>query len=148
MGTNIDAQATRNFNRVFGGLFLLIGFVAIIGGVVWLAKIAQFSQTAHRAAATIDAIDETSGTRGRARYPRYSFVDDRGKSHTKRSSFPLDGKEERGWAVAQVLEVLYDPENPEESKLNDFGQMWLTPITFTGFAMVWTLVVGWVTRSK
>lgn len=147
MSSDIDAEAMRNGKRVFAGLFLLIGFVSIVGGVVWLAKTARFCQSAHRGVATIEAIEETRSPRSNARYPRYSFVDDRGNAHTKRSAFSLDGKS-WDWTVGQTIEVLYDPGDPEQSILNEFGQLWSTPIAFTGFAMLWTLVVGCVARSK
>ncbi|MEM6750282.1 MAG: DUF3592 domain-containing protein [Planctomycetota bacterium] len=129
-----------------------------VGLVVALAGIAVLGLATGRAASTYtflktaivtqaqvaDNQQQLGGQNGRTYRPTFAFDDQAGQRHEVQSDA---GSSEWGFAVGQTVEVVYDPDNPQDVRLNTFGGLWSWAAILAGMGAV-VMVLGLVVAAS
>jgi hypothetical protein len=114
---------THGTRRPFPGwVYLVIGFVVLLGaGVSWVRTL-HFAHDAIRTSGTIIEMRQGKGEYGRIeRYaPTFRFQDAEGRQHTVSSKFYSSQEFHSG----EIVAVLYLADNPQTARIDSFWQMW------------------------
>ncbi len=127
-----------------GCIFFLVSGCAFF---VWRAMFVSNSKIAQ---ATLVRLIESYDEDGELFYKHeFSFVDDKGGNHSAVSmiaSYPPHGK------VGDIIEILYDPENPSRVDVNTFSDLWGIPTVFCSFGIIgliiWQVVCKRIFKEK
>jgi hypothetical protein len=107
--------------------FLVLGVVFLVVAVVTLVLTLRFVAGAEHATGTvIDLSRETDSEGEVVFYPIVSFTTAKGRTLEFRSSTSSSFPPQPGDRV----EVLYDPDDPQDARLSGFFDVWLLPIVF------------------
>jgi hypothetical protein len=139
--------------KLVGRVFVGIGSVVAIAGLIWLSKTAAFVSKASKASGTVIQMDSSTSSKGGTTYsPVFTFTDASGIIHTQHSS---SGSSSYTFEPGEKVVVLYDSAAPKNSEIDTFGQVWLGPLLVTGFGMAfggfacfWLYVVIRGTRTE
>ena len=139
--------------KLVGRFFVVVGSLVAIIGLIWLGKTAAFVSRASKASGTVIEMERSTSSKGGSMYsPVYTFADASGITHTQHSSFASSSYT---FEPGEKVIVLYDSAAPINSKIDTFGQVWLTPLfmsgfgmAFGGFACFWLYVVIRGTRNE
>lgn len=124
----------RAIGRLIGRLFIVVGSLTAIAGVIWLIVTAVFVSRAAKAPGQVIAMERSQGSESGSVYrPVFTFTDSGGIIHTQVSSF---GSSDFSFAVGEPVTVLYDPITPKHSKINSFQTIWFGPLFTTGMGIV------------
>jgi len=118
-------------------LFLVLGVGALIAAVVTLVLTLRFVAGAERATGTvIDLSRETDSEGAVVFYPILRFTTAEGRTLEFRSSTGSSFPPQPGDRV----EVLYDPDDPQDARLSGFFDVWGLPIVLGFLGTVFTAV--------
>jgi len=117
---------------VLPGVLVMVGLLLVANGVESLSKTQTILTESTRIPGTVvDFVEESFNISVRGStdkiiyYPVIEFVDSEGTSRRIKSQFGIYWRlYERG----ETLEVLFNPRNPDTTKINSFQDVWLTPI--------------------
>jgi len=111
-----------------------MGGLIVVVGLIWLVKTAGFVMHAAKAPGTVIAMERNTSSKGGSTYtPIFIFPDASGVVHTQRASF---GSSSYTFEPGEKVTVLYDVSAPKRSEIDSFQTVWLGPLIFTGFGLV------------
>jgi hypothetical protein len=122
--------------------FMVLAIILLVCGGTWTWKTTSFISSARQAVGKIEGYEQkkstkrsrSGGTRRTTTHrPRFTFQDDQGREHKVTSSV---GGSKGAFKVGEEVEVLYDPQNPTDARINTFIQMWLGPLVIGGVGLV------------
>jgi hypothetical protein len=126
-------DAKNSMARVMGGGFIVIGSLVAISGAIWLGKTALFVTSSVKAPGTVVEMERgSSNDGGSVYYPVYRFTDSSGVTHTQKTP---TGSSRYSFEPGEKVTVLYDPKSPKISNIDSFGEIWLVPLSITGFGL-------------
>ena len=117
-------------------LFLAVGALMLLGGVLLTVSAARFIARASSAPGTVIELRETRGGEGDTLYApvvRYSppgsgeitFV-------SSMASMPP------AFSVGEAVQVLYAPGDPRDARIRSFGSLWFGPLVLTTMGLIFT----------
>jgi uncharacterized Tic20 family protein len=111
--------------RIIGALFILFSIFPLGICAYCYTSTTNFLNKAEKTNGTVLDVVERKTSDGTTYYPVYSFVDIYGTKHkvySKSGSYPPQ------YAVGDPISIIYDPDNPEEIKMDSFGSIWVGTI--------------------
>jgi hypothetical protein len=144
----MSLQLTKNFkkNRWVGAFLLIGGLVMFVGGIWHVREAVILLDTTQKTAGTVLELKQERGVRGmRQDHPIVRFVvSETGREAIFKSKVGLWPSP---FEVGEVVEVAYDPDNPEQAEINSFWTIWLPPLGVMAFGLLclWAglLTLGW-----
>ncbi len=133
------AESNQRHTKILDVIPLIIGIAIVLCSVVWLAKTSLFIRHASVAVGRIERVEKSVTPKGSGHYPVFTFVDSSFAQYTKRSSYPCSATT---FQAHQPIEVLYYPADPDRSRINNFGQLWTTPLSCLVFGIIWMTGLG------
>lgn len=125
--------------RIGGWGFIAMAVITLTISFFVYRHAHSFVQSASRAQATITKLTERPGhDSGTVYYPVFRFQDGKGQAHEIDSS---SGQYPPAYKVGDTVTVLYQPEQPENAKLDRFFDVWGWAAMLGGFGVL-DLVVG------
>ena len=139
--------------RVVGGwAAILFGVGLFVYSMYYAVETYSFTQRAQKAQASVREVKQDEYKRvtyrnGRRRteyHTRYTMTVEfrTGKSQTVRDTLN-NGMIGQRYKVGDTLELLYDPEEPEDARVNTFAGLYLNGV-FTFIASIVGMVMGWL----
>lgn len=113
--------------------FISVGIIVMVGGLCWLIQTISFVKRAATAPGQITEMKVENDVDGTMYQAIFTFTDQTGKTHTQRSDITESNP---SFQAGEKVTVLYDPANPEESKIDSFTTLWLFPVIFGGGGLV------------
>lgn len=108
-------------------LFLVLGVVFLVVAVVTFVLTLRFVAGAERVTGTVTDVSRETDSEGEVLfYPVVRFTTAEGRTLEFRSSTGSSSPPQPGDRV----EVLYDPDDPQDARLSGFFDVWLLPIVF------------------
>ena len=105
-----------------------MGVLLLVGGVIGLLHTKRFVSDAERATGTVIDLSSRTDSDGDVMYhPVVRFTNAEGRTVQFVSS---TGSSPASESEGDRVEVLYDPDDPEDAKLSGFFDLWLWPIAF------------------
>jgi hypothetical protein len=128
-------------------LFCAIGFGILLLAEHFFSKTYSFVKIAQTTSGTITGIDwstsrDSKGHSSQFAYPVYEFQLN-GQPHKGKSTI---GSSSSPYQVGERIEVLYDPKNPDKSRIKSVVELWLTSIALGAMGSVFFFMgafVGW-----
>ena len=120
-----------------GWFFLVGGICMLVAGSVTYLYARAFVQDASKAGGIVVEMVERRGDSGVMFAPVVAFSDAEGKEHkiySTTSSYPPS------YRVGEKVTVLYDPNSPDEGKLDAFFGLWLVPFILTVIGVTHSLI--------
>lgn len=127
----------RNNTTVSVIIFMLIGLAVTIVGIVILINTLAFVEQAKEADAIVVEISRFTNTDGYLEFiPHLEYTSDKGGT----VEFDWFAESEPSYDTGEIVPILYDPENPSDIKINDFGNVWLLPVIVISMGLFWELI--------
>lgn len=112
-----------------------MGLIFILIGGVWAVKTLSFTASAKPAQGRIEGFEERESTTRRngvtrkkiLHYPVFTFKDEQGADHRVTAG---GSQSKSDYTVGQEVAVLYNPENLQDARINNYSQIWLGPCAF------------------
>jgi hypothetical protein len=117
-------------NRASAAVSLLLGFGLLAGAGFFGASARKRIATAQRAPGAVVDFQRRSSKSGSARYPVIEFTTAAGEVHRFTTSGAGD------YAKGEAVEVLYDPGDPSNAKVDVFIELWLGTLALGGFGLL------------
>jgi hypothetical protein len=133
MQNNRLSPASVSIGKLIGSVFIAIGFLIMIAGVIWLLNTAHFVSKAAVTRAKILDLEQSRRKGGTLFYPVFRFADAGGILHTQRSAF---ASSDYPFEVGELVPVLYDPQIPRRAKIKTFKTLWLGPVFITAYGLL------------
>ncbi|HTL51092.1 MAG TPA: DUF3592 domain-containing protein, partial [Planctomycetota bacterium] len=114
-------QMSPQGQRIFGGVFALIGALSLLGGSYWFWHTRAFLQSAVTAPGVVVEMVASHGSKSTTYAPVYTFTDAQGGSHKIRSH---TSSSPPSYEVGEAVTVYYDPNNPEDTLLDGWFDLW------------------------
>jgi hypothetical protein len=118
-------DSIKRYTKVMGIILLIGAAIPLVIGIVLTIRTYGFTSSAERTQGEVVAMEGTD-----AKAPVVSFKDRRGIEHQIISSVASSPP---SFAVGETVEVLYDPANPDEARIDSFFQLWFG--AFLGLVM-------------
>lgn len=112
-------------SRIIGVLFILFSIFPLGICTYCYMSTSGFLNKAEKTYGTVLDVVERRTSDGTMYYPVYSFVDVYG---TKHKIYSKSGSYPPRYDVGDPISILYDPENPEEIKMDSFVSLWMGTI--------------------
>ena len=140
-------------SRIIGGLLLLMA-------VAWLGVAAvcyhfanRFASRAIACQGTVVQMNSRNSDNGNVTfYPEFTFTDSSGRLRTSTSSSSSNPPQ---YSVGDKISLLYDPQKPQDVRINSFAGLWLLPTIFAGIggviilpALLFLLIVPIIVRRS
>ena len=119
--------------------FIIIGAMVSIVSICWAFYLAWFVVTASETQGSIVKLKSEYTRNGSVGRPVFSFIDDKGMTHTIINS---SGSGFYSFEDGESVKVLYDKEEPNNAMINSFTTLWLGPIS-VGFIGAIFSAVSW-----
>ena len=121
-------------------VFVAIGVLALIWGAVDFARTVHFVRTAEHATGTVvDVSREVDSDGDESFYPIVRFTTADGKEFQFKSN---SGSNPASHSTGDEVDVLYDPDDPDDAQLSGFFDLWLFTIVPFGLGTVFLAVAG------
>ncbi len=134
------ARQFKIANWLIGGGLVLTAFGVGLG-LIHLVFLCQSGETT---GTVMRMTNRAWGQPNHALAPEFRFQDQHGKTHTVLSEFASDPP---AFKVGERVQVLYDPENPARARIKSFATLWLLPLGFTLFGLLFAASVAWMKRG-
>ena len=109
-------------------IFFVVSSTLLIAAVFLFRSTKRFLKSAKTASGIVlENVCQTDADGDPYFCPRFSFKTAEGQEIVVQS---CNGTNPASFRVKQSVTVLYDLENPEDARINSFGQLWLGPIVF------------------
>ena len=116
-----------NLNALFGLIPSCIGFFMIALGAFFYFRTKSFSEKAQEVKGTVTELAYDSDSEGSGYYTIFQFTTTSGqvieKTGNIRSSPPAH-------QVGEVIDVLYDPANPNDARIKKISSLYFLPLLF------------------
>jgi hypothetical protein len=117
-----------------GGIFVGLGSLIAIAGLIWLVRTVAFVATATKAPGTVIEVERTTSSKGASIYhPIFTFSDASGIMHTQRT---FVGSSTYTFEPGNKVAVLYIASEPTRSEIDSFQTIWIGPLICTGFGLL------------
>jgi hypothetical protein len=127
-------ETKESLGRLLGTVFIGIGGLITLAGLIWLVRTAVFVNQAAKVPGQIISMESSDGAKGGSVYHAvFKFNDSAGIAHTQRSS---SGSSNYSFEAGETVTVLYDPTTPKKSEIDSFQTLWRSPLAFTGFGLL------------
>ena len=118
--------------RIIGGLLLLSAIVPLGIGIWTYSSTTSFLEKAESTSGEVVELVERSGSEGGSLFtPRIRFEDHTGAVHEFTSSTASNPPQ---FHIDERVEVLYDPERPQDFRTTDWFSLWGGPVLGFGLA--------------
>jgi Protein of unknown function (DUF3592) len=124
--------------RIAFGAFALIGLIFLAAGIGIFLHTRQFVATALSTSALVtenvyrERHSSSSGTSW-AFYPRVHFRTADGQEITMITN---SGSSPPSYYVGEAVTILYDPRQPYRAEIRSFGDLWTSPLVFSGLGLI------------
>ena len=126
--------------------FLAVGIVALVIGMVTLVRTVQFVQRAEHAPGTVIDLSRETDSEGEVTfYPVVRFTTAEGKEIEFKSS---SGSSPPSQSEGDRVDVLYDPDDPNDARLSGIFDLWLFPIVSFALGAAFLAVTFFVRRQS
>jgi hypothetical protein len=113
-------------------VFVAVGLGLVVGGAVWAVLTIRFVEKAERVTGTVVDISRERDSEGSVFFhPVVRFTVDQ-RTITFRSSSGSGNPP----VIGDSVDVLYDPDDPQDAKLAGFVDLWLGPLVLGGIGVV------------
>ena len=125
--------------KEFMSLLKIGGWLSVLGAILFLT--AAFILYRHTQS-FVHSASRTQGTvtklvlSGKFYFPVYTFKDARGVKHSVQS---LSGSKPAAYKIGDLVGVLYQPDEPDNAEIDQFFDVWIWPIAFAGFGVLFLL---------
>lgn len=119
--------------RILCFAFLAAGLIALAVAAAWYSRTSGFVAGAAKAKGIVVDVVPTSSRRGLAYAPRVEFVAADGSRDSLISSVASNPP---AFSRGDSVDVLYDPHNISNARINSFAQLWLGPTIFGGLGVL------------
>jgi hypothetical protein len=124
-------------STALGVIFSLIGIGCAVGGAWWAVSTRDFMATAERGVGQVVELDASTDSDGDTTY--YPIVEYAVGGKTQRFKSNV-GSSPPSHRVGDTVNVLYDPENPTDAKIDSFLDVWGGPLFLTLFGVIFAAV--------
>jgi hypothetical protein len=125
-------------------VFVAIGVLALAWGAIDLVRTVHFVRTAEHATGTVvDVSREIDDDGDEFFYPVVRFTTAEGKEFEFKSD---SGSNPASHSNGDEVDVLYDPDDPDDAQLSGFFDLWLFTIVPFGIGVVFLVVAGFQLR--
>lgn len=126
-------------------LFLVIGVVLLVVCPIFFVRTLQFVAGAERVTGTVIDLSRESDSEGTVTfYPVVRFTTADGRTVEFVSS---SGSSPPSESVGDRVEVLYDPDDPQDARLTGFFHLWLWPLILGVMGAMFSAVALFVMRA-
>jgi hypothetical protein len=115
--------------KIAGSGIIIIALAVLSVSFSTFCHTQKFLKSASRTQGTIVKLDDE----GREAYPVVMFHDSRGQEHEIESTA---GQNPPAYRIGEAVTVLYQPDKPENAKLNTFFDIWGWTIMLVGFGVI------------
>jgi len=122
---------------VVGGAFAVLGPVLLAVGVYLYARTSAFLERATRTRGEVVELVERRSDDGYTYAPVFVFEDAKG---TSRRIVSNTSSNPPGYAVGDEVDVLYDPDDPEDACIDSFFSLWGGATIVGGLGLVFGIV--------
>ena len=135
----MNARLARWICRILAIPLLLMVVLQAAAGVWLYTRTAAFLDTAVPATGEVVELKESSGSEGGTTWsPVFAWVDAAGVERRSTAGFSSNPPSH---AVGEPIDLLYDPQNPEDARIDGFFSLWLAPLIFGALAAVQAVFV-------
>ena len=126
---------------VFFIILTVIGLVILVGSFIWINHTSNFLDQCLETKGIVVQLNWDYDEGVAHAYPVFQFINQNtGEEITAQGS---SGSNPPDYHVGQEVDILYNPENPYDVKVNSFWDIWGGPIILAGLGFVF-LTVGLV----
>ena len=125
--------------KEFMSLLKIGGWLSVLGAILFLTAAfilyrhtQSFVHSASRPQGTVTKLVLS----GKFYFPVYTFKDARGVKHSVQS---LSGSKPAAYKIGDLVGVLYQPDAPDNAEIDQFFDVWIWPIAFAGFGVLFLL---------
>ncbi|WP_421780334.1 DUF3592 domain-containing protein [Kiloniella litopenaei] len=117
--------------KILHYIFITVGLIALLSMGAWSYKTYQFIDTAHSAQGTVINLIQSRSTSSSSTSnsyvyrPEVSFKTLTGDEIIFQSS---TGSNPPAYKKGESVSILYEPENPQDAKINDTLSLWFSPV--------------------
>jgi Protein of unknown function (DUF3592) len=129
----------QNFVQRIGALFLTVGLLMSIGSGYWAVRTRAFLGRAEAAPGTVVALELSRSSDSSSYHPVVRFTLPSGQARTFRSR---SGSNPPSYSVGDTVEVLYDRDDPSDSRIDSTFSLWGGPIIVGGLGAVFAAIGG------
>ena len=119
---------------IVGIVFSLVGFLLMVIGVFILVRTRMFISTSQEVKGTVTHLIASSGSEGGTVYaPVFKFTTIQGQVievEEKVASNPPQ------FSQGQVVDILYDPENPSRARVKKWFNLYFVPLLLGGMGII------------
>jgi hypothetical protein len=134
-----------NFIRRLAALFLAVGLLALTGSGFWAVRTRAFLGRAEKAPGTVVALEPTRSDRSTYYHPVVRFGLRSGQERTFRSHF---GSNPPSHSVGETVEVLYDPDDPSDARIDSTFSRWGGVMIFAAVGAIFGAIGGGILLSR
>jgi len=132
------------FFIIFGSVFFLVGLGISIGAFFSFSSTKAFIASADRAQGKVVSLErrvstDSDGGQSTSYYPVVEYQLSTGKKIVFTSS---SGSSPASFRVGEKVEVLYDPQDPNQAKINAFFSKWGATLILSFMGAIFSLVGG------
>ena len=129
----------------------ILGAGMLVAGLFWTSQTMNFLDRCVKTKGVVIELNWTHDVdHGPSAYPVFQFVDEKtGQEitvHSGHGSYPPD------YQVGQEVDLLYDPENPHDAKIESFSELWGGQLILTGLGGIFlsfgSIKLGSIVRGK
>ena len=125
---------------IIGIVFGFVGSILFIIGVFIFIRTRAFISRAQAVKGTVIKMLSSSGSEGGTVYaPVFRFTTIEGQSMEVAESVYSNPP---GYSVGDVVEVLYDPQNPSNARTSKMGSLYFVPLLLGGLGGIFACVGG------
>ena len=118
---------------VLSTAFLIAGAGLLLVSTILVWRTSTFIRSSRTAPGRVVDLEWRNGSSGRGTSGGYAtvfaFTDGSGRAHTVRTKSTYNPPTHR---IGAAVEVLFQPENPEDAKIRSFQTLWLIPVALAG----------------
>lgn len=129
-------KSTMKNVGIVGVIFAMVGFLMLLGSGLWAKSVASFVDEAASTQGEVIEMVMRRSSDSTTYAPKYRFVVDGQQVYTVTSS---SGSNPPGYEVGEKLQVLYNPQNPSDAKINSFMGLWFGPVLVGAMGLVFSL---------
>jgi hypothetical protein len=141
----VKLQTSSPRGLFIGACFLFFaGFVLLVLAAFFTWRTSSFIQRSQSAPGRVTALEpvtgQDSGSNRTINYaPVFSFKAADSKTYSVTSSTSSNPP---GFEVGDDVTVLYNPEDPQQARINTFGQLWLVPVILGSTGTVFFIIAS------
>ncbi len=128
---------TNKFLILFSSIFGFVGIVMLVGGFLMYQNTAGFVATAvHTQGTVVDISRVWSSSSSGGSYVYRPIIEFKTKEGADGKFESTNGRNPSPFAKGDVVEILYDPQNPDKAEIDSFGELWVGNLILPGLGII------------